>query len=610
MIAAQEKIVETCKCPHCDQDCSNDIRPYVCSCGAVFGKNGWVTTITVKRSNSKNLHDYHTKKALDGRKAWSKLHRIDHGTPELFEDFKKYMPNGCECKKKVDAILKKIPPRYGSPEEWFEFTVEFHNEVNLTLDKPTVSLDRAYMLWRNRRPSTGKTRAVITVANGVEFSQILATTRSHMQAYADRVNADLIDLDNDTETWGPMEKFRVYEFAKQYDEVMFVDADCIITENCPDLFSMFKGDVVIHDDYGVLRSPSIINEERKRVSRLSGVDVPILETAFNTGVVITRGEAKHIWIRPTVEIGTSRFAEQVWIEGHINRNNFRVDALPHQANWQYWYGKHSQPITPFEDGVRGAWIVHASASTQKLSTIKRISDYLSIKNPQPLISGLTAVTSLSLLPHHIKVQERCLQSWMDMGLRVVAGNSERDIAQLREIYPYVDFVPCRQSDSYDRPTTRIYDLLHVVSGAFLLINSDIEMHGSQSILLDALKSRERLIGLRHNYDHGIFETNIERWGIDAFLLFPEDVESFPDLDFAIGQTMWDWWVPIHLESINAKIRWIGEPFFFHKSHPVHWKQESLQIGREMLHQQYKVPVEHPYWESWRKDRPFSDGVAI
>jgi hypothetical protein len=603
MIAAQEKTVETCKCPHCDQDCSNDIRPYVCACGAVFGKNGWVTTITVKRNTKKSLHDYQTKKAIEGRKAWSKLHRIEHGTPELFEDFKKFMPGGCECKKKVDAILKKIPPRYGSPEEWFEFTVEFHNEVNLTLDKPTVSLDRAYMLWRNRRPSTGKTRAVITVANGVEFSQILATTRSHMQAYADRVNADLIDLDNDTETWGPMEKFRVYEFAKQYDEVMFVDADCIITENCPDLFSIFKGDVVIHDDYGVLRSPSIINEERKRVSRLSGVDIPILETAFNTGVVITRGEAKHIWIRPTVEIGTSRFAEQVWIEGHINRNNFRVDSLPHQANWQYWYGKHSQPITPFEDGVRGAWIVHASASTQKLSTIKRISDYLSIKNPQPPISGLTAVTSLSLLPHHIKVQERCLQSWVDMGLRIVSGNSRDEIERLSSVYPYVEFVECRQSFAYSRPTARIFDLMKIASGSILMINSDIEIHGSQSVLLDALDSKSNLVGVRHNYDYGMFETKSELWGVDAFMLHEDQIATFPDLDFAIGHTMWDYWIPYHLQKTNAKLQWIGYPFFFHKSHPIHWDKDAVSIGQQMIKSHYGESVD---WEQWRRSLPYSE----
>jgi hypothetical protein len=67
---------------------------------------------------------------------------------------------------------------------------------------------------------------------------------------------------------------------------------------------------------------------------------------------------------------------------------------------------------------------------------------------------------------------------------------------------------------------------------------------------------------------------------------------------------------MHLESIGVDVRWVGEPFFFHKSHPVHWKQESLKIGRQMLHEQYGIPIEHPYWEEWRRGKPFSKGVAV
>jgi hypothetical protein len=552
------------------------------------------------------FHDHHTKRATEGRNAWSKIHSIEHGTPESFEAWKKYMPAGCECRKKVDAILQRMPPRYDSPTDWFEWTVDFHNEVNLSLDKPTVSMDRAYMIWKHRRPASGRKRAVITVANGVEFSKVLAVSRPYMQAYADRVDADLIDLDNDTESWAPMEKFRVYHFAEQYDEVLFVDADCIITEKCPDLFDI-PGDVVIHDDYEVLKTPSIMDEERKRVSALSRFEIPMSQTAMNTGVVLTRKPASHIWKRPEVSIGTTRFAEQVWIEGQISADCLSVTRLPHEANWQFWYGRHSQPIDVFESRIRDAWIAHAAASTQKASTMRKIADHLSVVVPQPPIEGLTAVTSLSLLPHHIGVQERCLRTWLDMGLRIVAGNSEQDIEKLRGIYPYVEFRPCGQSASYDRPTARIYDLMRLVEEPILLINSDIEMHGSQAMLLDALRSRESIVGLRHNYDTGIFDAIVEPWGVDAFLLFPEAIATFPDLDFAIGQTMWDYWIPKHLESIGAKMRWAGEPFFFHKSHPVHWKHESLETGRKMLADLYGIEDSMAAWQKWRMERPYGLG---
>jgi len=382
MDAAQEMTVDFCKCPHCNNYCTNDIRPYVCRCGAVLGKQGWLTKVIIKRTtNTVPEGRVKNTKEETGRKAWSKLHSEELGTPEFLKEWKTFMPSGCDCRKKTEAILKRLPPRYDSPQSWFEWSIEFHNEVNLSLEKPTITLDRAYMLWKNRRPQTGRARAVITVANGVEFSHILAMTRPFMQTYANRVNADLIDLDNDTESWGLMEKFRVYEFAKQYHEVMFVDADCIITEKCPDLFD-FDGEVSIHNDYELFRSAATINEERKNVSQRSGVEIPSTKTAYNTGVVVTRGRANHIWVRPEVPIGNSRLAEQVWIESQINRNDLKVNELPHQANWQYWYGRHSQSITPFEDGIRDAWIVHASATTKKEQLIKKLVEHLSADGRQ------------------------------------------------------------------------------------------------------------------------------------------------------------------------------------------------------------------------------------
>ena len=592
-----------CSCPDCNRECSSERRPYVCACGSVLGKNGWIKTITVRKGHSKTVKDYHTKKAVEGRKAWSKLHSTWFGTKEIFDEFKKQVPAGCECRTKIESILKKIPPRYDSPKEWFEFGVEFHNAVNISLDHPTVSLDRAYMLWRNRRPSTGRSRAVITVASGVEYMRVLAITRPFMQAYADRVDADLIDLDNDTENWGPMEKFRVYYFAQQYDEVLFVDADCVISDKCPDLFSMFEGDVVIHNDYPVLKSPFIINEERKKVARISGAAVPETEAIFNTGVVLTRKAASHVWIRPSVDIGTSHFAEQVWIEAQINRNGITATELPHQANWQYWYGKHSQPIVSFEDGLQDAWIAHASSSRSKVDTVKKIADYMTVKIPQPRIVGLTAVTSLSKLPHHLDIQERCLKTWKDMGLRVVSGNAKSEIDGLREIYPNVEFMECKESSWYERPTPRIYDLMRLVDGPILLINSDIELHGNQSVLLNAINSGACLAGLRHNYESSIFEASVEQWGIDAFLLHPEQIATFPDLDFAIGQTMWDYWVPYHLGKEGAKLRWFGEPFFFHKTHSVHWSKESTAIGMQAVTAHYGEDVN---WEMWRKNLPFGE----
>ncbi len=227
------------------------------------------------------------------------------------------------------------------------------------------------------------------------------------------------------------------------------------------------------------------------------------------------------------------------------------------------------------------------------------------KLTQPTIDSMVAVTSLSLLPKHKEVQQECLDSWRRFGLQVVSCNTHQEVDELKTLYD-VEFKVVGASSSYDRATPRIHDIMNAVTDKpILLISSDISIHGDQRFILNCVERRESIIGIRNNYHATIEDSKVEPWGIDAFLLYPDQVTTFPNLDFAIGQTMWDYWVPFHLQKANAKLRWVGEPFFFHRSHPVHWKKESTSIGREMISLHYGEEVD---WEKWRRGLPFGEAV--
>lgn len=306
-----------------------------------------------------------------GRKAWSALHKETLGTDLFVKRFSQMIPGGCSCKKDASTILAQMPPVYDSPESWFEWTIEFHNAVNTKLNKPTVSMERARMLWRNQRPSTDRTRAVITVANGPEFVEMLKLTRPFMQAYADRCNADLIDLDNDTESWGPMEKFRVWHFAQQYDEVLFVDADAVIKPSCPNLFEMYTQSIVCHDDWSRLYKTDWLERERATVASKTGIDIQNTTQCLNSGVVLSRRSAADIWKRPEVDIGTTHCAEQIWLEHCIEKrvaDGATLGQLDSRANWQWWFSTHSPGS--FEDGIADAWIVHFANAPDRLRLVK------------------------------------------------------------------------------------------------------------------------------------------------------------------------------------------------------------------------------------------------
>lgn len=84
-----------------------------------------------------------------GRKAWRTLHERRDANPEWFREWMTSIPTGCGCGSSVAAILAEHPPNYASPAAWFEWTVDFHNAVNVKLGKPTMTLDEARRLWRS-----------------------------------------------------------------------------------------------------------------------------------------------------------------------------------------------------------------------------------------------------------------------------------------------------------------------------------------------------------------------------------------------------------------------------------------------------------------------------
>jgi hypothetical protein len=267
---------------------------------------------------------------------------------------------------------------------------------------------------------------------------------------------------------------------------------------------------------------------------------------------------------------------------------------------------------------------------------------------QPAIDHVVAITSLSPLPHHREVQQQCLQSWRDFGLRrVVSGNTADEIDSLKDQYD-VEFAVVQPSVAFSRPTPRVFDLLQLGSGPMLLLNSDIEILGPQSRLLELVDDRQTAIGIRHNWDDtedpvaasARMQTNavaasaqdadepsaawrqrlpansrridatLERWGYDVFLLYPEDLTTLPNLDFGIGQPMWDWWLPVHLDLAGVSLEYLADPFFYHRKHSLHWDNSAMAIGRSILADAYGMPADHPSWERWRFARPHSDRASF
>lgn len=87
-------------------------------------------------------------KQIAGHEAWKMLHEKENATPEWFENWKQYIPIGCGCRTDSNKLLLENPPRF---DDWFRWTVEYHNGVNKKLSREEMSYEDACRLWKSER---------------------------------------------------------------------------------------------------------------------------------------------------------------------------------------------------------------------------------------------------------------------------------------------------------------------------------------------------------------------------------------------------------------------------------------------------------------------------
>ena len=442
-------------------------------------------------------------------------------------------------------------------------------------------------------------RLLITVAIGEEALEIFSLTEPYLRAYARKCNAQFIVLKNRTQNWWGLEKFRVQHFSKFFERTLFLDCDLVVTADAPDLFDIVpEGYVALHDDWDRLTIRDFVEIDAKIFRETQSR--PYLDArVFNSGVVLFDREHSNIWEPPPRPFGVTHTSEQAWVEQNIRHSKYPLYFLGEEWNNQYWFG---------EDFKQPSFVKHM-ASAGHAERIKFFSQWAKDHPIQPKDKqwgpiDLPAVTGVSKLPKHAEVQHRCFASWKRMGLTIFGATTEEDKGELCELYPEVDhWVVTEFTTVYSWATAKINALADIavqLDKKIMLINSDIEIHGDQQVLIDAMNRDEVTVGIRHNFEKKWWYGEREPWGLDAFVMGPEHARSLPRLEFGIGRPMWDYWLPIHFKDCV----YIGEPFFYHKSHPIHWSFDDWELGATWVKQHYGVEFTKESSIPWRRTLPF------
>lgn len=364
-------------CPECSKPVPhNQQTPYVCPCTKAILTTQMQWLVPGKKRQAEDLRKGKDVKARDaqqrkeerGRQLWRAIHTHRDRDREWYERWRSYLIKGkCNCSEHFLEVEKSHPISFESEQEFFESSICMHNAVNEKLGKPICSMERAYMLWRHKRPATQNTRCIVSVATGYEMIAIAKMTWPTMQAYADRVGADFIGLDNQTEDWWGLEKFRTGQFANQYDETLFLDADCVVRGETPNIFDEHQESICILEESDNYKTSDWLTKERKAVSERSGVAIENSSMSLNSGVVLSRRSACSVWDRPTVDIGKTHCAEQIWVGKQVmdaiaGGQSFR--SLDRRWNWQWWF-------KDFAEGLEKAYIVHFASARNRLEAISK-----------------------------------------------------------------------------------------------------------------------------------------------------------------------------------------------------------------------------------------------
>lgn len=275
---------------------------------------------------------------------WQPLHQKKNATPEWFAKWESQIP--CSfCRENYKKI--RIEPRFG--DDWFEFTWQLHNAVNEHVGYKLQSLDDAKACWLHEAPKRSD-RLIVTIATGKKYAELLSLTRPAMERYASRCHADFVAITNQMFPQWQREKFRVYDFAQQYKQTLFIDVDCIIKPDCDDLFALYPDSIAMHDDLPENSKVTDLSWARNEISGIlhsQNVELYPVQRILNSGVVLCTN-TKNPWKPPANDLPNTHCSEQFWVDHQAGPD---CKLLPVEYNTQYW-------MQGFFDRIESAKIVH------------------------------------------------------------------------------------------------------------------------------------------------------------------------------------------------------------------------------------------------------------
>ena len=175
-----------------------------------------------------------------------------------------------------------------------------------------------------------KKYAVVTIAIGEKYSAIAKYTHPSLKAYADKIDAEFVVIDDTSTSLPHWKKFEIFNLLKDYKRIIYIDTDIIIREDTPNLF-----DLIPENKLGIFNegrfTPRWESLKEACMSYKEDIDKKWDGAYYNTGVMVISRQQKELFKMPK-EVHDAGMFEQPYLNLRIINDKVSVEELDYHYN--------------------------------------------------------------------------------------------------------------------------------------------------------------------------------------------------------------------------------------------------------------------------------------
>lgn len=176
------------------------------------------------------------------------------------------------------------------------------------------------------------------------YEQYAKYTLPLMEFYAKKTKSDFLVIDKPDCVFHTCNKFKIGEFLdKDYDRVLYLDADVVVKPNSPNIFEtypsdrfcIFKTEVKWNSKMRryMEEGKNFLSEDLESYERIKSYLEKNKYYAKNAGVILASKKFKHCFQRPIQEIKVGVHRDQLWQNYLLIKYN--IDTLDLGDEWNF-----------------------------------------------------------------------------------------------------------------------------------------------------------------------------------------------------------------------------------------------------------------------------------